>query len=85
MGKIVNLDGKEAAPDPQLAPNDIYYALYDRLVKSYVQWAHDYLKEANYLVEIEKIKYKIGEAANAMLNLVNKDFTIQGDQKNDKS
>ena len=77
MNKTIKLNDPEPPP---LAPDSIYYELHTRLLSAYQQWAQDNLSKKAYLVEIEKIKYKIGEAANSMLEALKHDFTIQGER-----
>jgi len=73
----------DPTPEPPLAPDSIYYDLYTRLMNAYQEWGRDNLSKAAYLVQIEKIQYKIGEAANAMLEALKQDFTIKGDKKDE--
>ena len=78
MSKILKLND----PEPALAPDQIYYELYERLINTYRTWAVSYLKGADYLVELEKIKIKVAEANNAIIESLEQDFTIQGEKNN---
>jgi hypothetical protein len=75
MSKILKLNDSE----PALAPDHIYYELYERIINTYRTWATNYLQGADYLVELEKIKIKVAEANNAIIKTLDQDFTIQGE------
>ena len=81
MSNILDMDGK---PVPQLAPDSIYYELHTELTATYQRWAQRTLQGQPYVVQLEKIRFKIAEACNGMLEALDKDFTpIEGDQNND--
>ena len=80
MTKILKLND----PEPALAPDHIYYELYERLINTYRTWATSYLQGADYLVELEKIKIKVAEANNAIIKTLDQDFTIMGDNDGKK-
>jgi hypothetical protein len=82
MKKII----KPGEPEPKLAPDSLYYDLYTRLVAAYQQWCMDKLKDKTFIVSLEKVQYKVGEAANNILEAIRADFSItdsQGEKKKD--
>lgn len=79
MKKII----KPGEPEPKLAPDSIYYELYTRLVAAYQQWCMHELKDKTFIVSLEKVQYKVGEAANSILEAIKADFSIT-DSKGDK-
>jgi hypothetical protein len=76
MNKIIN----PKDPGPNMAPDSLYYDLYNRIVAAYQQWCMDELKDQIFMVDLNKVRYKVGEAANNILEAIKADFTVKGDK-----
>lgn len=59
-----------------MAPDSLYYDLYTRIVVAYQQWCMDELKDKTFIVSLEKVQYKVDEAANNILEAMKADFSI---------
>jgi hypothetical protein len=79
-------NNKKNPPEPPpMAPDSIYYELYTRLIAAYQQWCMDELKDKEFMVDLNKIQYKVGEAANNILEGIKADFSLtdeKGEKKN---
>jgi len=58
-----------------MAPDSIYYDLYNRIVAAYQQWCMDELNHSEFLVDLNKIEFKVNEAAKSIVEVLRADFS----------
>ena len=63
-----------------MAPDSVYYSLYTVLIAAYQQWCMDELNDKEFIVDLNKIQYKVGEAANNILEGLKADFSLTNEK-----